>query len=148
MSGILDLATQGLAAVGGVAGLGALFRIGIDRRTAKANASHAEADADRAGAAATRAVTDTAVGLLDPLRESVKFLTDELSQSRAEASALRADVAALHTYVNLLMDVIEAAGLPAPPRPGPLVSEQLTQPTGAAPARKPRSTRTRKKENE
>ena len=114
---LLDALPQWLAALGGVAGIGALFRIGIERRTGKALAARKEADA-------TRVVTDTAVGLLDPLKEQVEFLRQDLTRSRAEAVALRDDVRDLHEYINLLIDVIEAAGLPIPPRPRPVLREE------------------------
>jgi hypothetical protein len=118
-----------LASVGGIAGIGALFRINSDRRAARAEAAHKEADA-------TKAVTDTAVGLLDPLKESVEFLTSELKASRAEATALRTDVAELHKYVTQLMHVIEGAGLPLPPMP------DLSDNTPRAPLLRPRKKET------
>lgn len=107
-----------LGAVGGVAGLGAVFRIGIDRRKGRAEAARSEVDAGKV-------VADTAVGLVEPLRAQIEYLGEELresreesKQSRAETEALRREVHELRGYIAQLVDALAAAGAEIPPRRG------------------------------
>ena len=109
MTNVLDAAFQVALAIGSAGGLTALFRYSTDRRKAKNAAAQHEIDA-------TKVITATAVGLLKPLQDQITAMSDELTRSRAEAVALRDDVRGLHEWIQQLIDVIEGAGLPVPPR--------------------------------
>jgi hypothetical protein len=85
---------------GGLAGIAALAKFHVDRRTAAAQSHQLEADA-------AEKVSSSAMMLLSPLAE-------ELAKARAEAIALRKDVDDLRAQVALLMHVIESNGLPLP----------------------------------
>lgn len=116
-----DVLTQmltALGALGGVAGLGAVAKIGVERRQGRAAAQRVEVDAGKV-------VTDTAVGLLEPLRTQIGFLAEELARSRAEAERDRAESALLRREVHDLREYIGElvaslrglqAPVPTPPR--------------------------------
>lgn len=123
MTALLDVLPQWLTAVGGLAGLGALLRIGIDRRKARADVRGEEAGT-------SKIVTDTALGLLEPLRGQISYLTAELGASRQEAAAsrheserLRSEVAQLREYIAGLVRDLSRAGLVVPTPPGPLLGQ-------------------------
>jgi hypothetical protein len=122
---VLETVGQLASALGGVAGIGALFTIGIRRRQERATASRTEADA-------TTALTNTALGMLMPLKAQSAYLAGELEQSRTEAerlrddvhriadelhtsrdtvALLRDDVRKLHEYVGDLLKIISDANL-------------------------------------
>ena len=115
MNDALTAVLQIVTALGGVAGIGAVMKVGSDRRTSKAKAL-------RDDAVATKAVVDTALGMLTPLRKQVDDLAADLAKSRQEAVALRDDVRGLHEWINDLITALENAGLPVPPRPTPPLS--------------------------
>lgn len=77
-----------IAAVGGVAGLAALAKIGPERRKITA-------EAFRAGVDSTQVLSSTAVSLLDPYLEQIKFLRSELASARDEITSLRAEIRTL-----------------------------------------------------
>ncbi len=120
-SEILGVLLPWAVAILGVGGIASLFKVGVDRRRGKAAAERNEADA-------TRVITQTAIGLLEPLKEQVGSLTDELRttrkeataeavRARAEQEALRNEVHELRGYIDILIEAIKAAGLPIPATP-------------------------------
>lgn len=76
------------AVVGGTAGIRALTTIGPERRKITA-------DAFRAGVDSTQVLSNTAVSLLDPYVEQIKFLRSELASAREEILALRGEIKTL-----------------------------------------------------
>jgi hypothetical protein len=102
---VVDQVSQWMAAVGGVAGIGSLMKIGIDRR-----ASRTRSD---------KVAVDTAVGLLAPFKESIEYLKRELADERETASrrdrAMRGEVGWLREYIGDLVDALRAAGVDVPP---------------------------------
>lgn len=124
---VLQFALQIITALGGVAGLGALLRIGIDKRTARAAAAKEEASAGKV-------VIDNAVGLLQPFKEQVEFLRQELIAARSESRALRDDVRRLHEYTGRLIEALEAVGADVPPPPPPPQEPPPPQPVPPAPS--------------
>ncbi|MEK6443656.1 hypothetical protein [Pseudonocardia sp. T1-2H] len=105
MTGVVDQAASWLAAVGGVAGLGSMMKIGVDRRATKTKTD--------------KVAVDTAVGLLAPFKESIEFLKQELADEREAASrrdrAMRGEVGWLREYIGDLVDALRAAGVDVPP---------------------------------
>lgn len=96
MSGWIDVLPQALAAAGGLAGIGSLAKAVHDVRTNRARASRIDADA-------SRIVADTAVGLLQPLRE--------------EAEELRSEIHSMRVYVQQLTRLLRSAHIPIPDPP-------------------------------
>lgn len=78
-----------LAGAGGLAGFGALFRIGPVRRKITA-------EAEKSGADAAKVLSDTAIDFmkesLDPTRAQIQFLRTELEAANAELQKLRKQV--------------------------------------------------------
>lgn len=74
-----------LAAIGGIAGITALLKIGPERKKITA-------EAFRAGVDSTQVLSNTAVSLLDPYTEQIKFLRSELASAREEIVSLRAEI--------------------------------------------------------
>lgn len=77
-----------LAAIGGVAGITALLKIGPERKKITA-------EAFRAGVDSTQVLSNTAVALLEPYAEQIKFLRSELAGAREEITSLRAEIRTL-----------------------------------------------------
>lgn len=75
-----------IAALGGLAAVAALFKVGSERRKITA-------DALRAGADATQVLTSTAMSLLQPSQDQIAFLRSELAAARVEIIALRSEIA-------------------------------------------------------
>lgn len=96
MSDLVGTIPQILAAVGGLAGLGSFIKVLRDVRTGRARAAKVDADA-------SRIVADTAVGLLQPLRE--------------EAEGLRSEIHSLRVHVQLLTRLLRSADIPIPEPP-------------------------------
>lgn len=84
-----------LAAVGGVAGVTALFKIGPERRKITA-------DAFRAGVDSTDVLSKTAVSLLDPAMEQIKYLRAELLAAREEIVSLRTKLTTAENDIGAL----------------------------------------------
>lgn len=114
---LLPIVIGVLAAAGGGAGIGSLFRIGIERRKSRAEAAGGEASN-------SQVISDTAVGLLEPLRTQIEYLGEELVASRHESRAartesqeLRAEVHELREYIAVIVAALAQAGavVPAPP---------------------------------
>lgn len=78
------------AILGGTAGIRALVTIGPERRKITA-------DAFRAGVDSTQVLSNTAVALLEPYAEQIKFLRAELASAREEIVSLRAEIRTLRT---------------------------------------------------
>jgi hypothetical protein len=85
---IVQFSGYALAAAGGLAGLAALFKIGPERKKITA-------DAFRAGVDSTQVLSNTAVSLLDPYLEQIKFLRTELASAREEITSLRTEIRTL-----------------------------------------------------
>lgn len=138
MTGIVDNVAQIVAAVGGVAGVSSLFRLGIDRRKGRADAQVVEG-------AAARAVTDSAVVLVKPLHDQIDYLSARLltvqTEASAEARTLRSEVRWLRSRVAQLIDSLRAAKAPIPDPDTPDPSEVSATPTP------PPSTRRQRKEH-
>jgi hypothetical protein len=118
VSGVLDQAAQWLAAIGGTAGIGSLLKLGIDRRTAKSKAD--------------QVVTDTAVGLLKPLKEQIQYLQDQQHAER-EVTELRArthqaEIGWLREYVGQLVEGLRSVGADVPPPPPMPVRFEIAPP--------------------
>lgn len=77
-----------LAAIGGIAGITALLKIGPERKKITA-------EAFRAGVDSTQVLSNTAVSLLDPYLEQITFLRSELASARDEIVSLRAEIRTL-----------------------------------------------------
>jgi hypothetical protein len=107
VSGIADQASQVFGALGGAAGISALFTIGAKRRAAR---SKSDADAVK-----------TAVSLLPVLREEVAYWSGLVETERAKfarrENALRAEIAWLREYLRTLIDRIRGLGGDVPPAP-------------------------------
>ncbi|MGH3989311.1 MAG: hypothetical protein ACRDTZ_18675 [Pseudonocardiaceae bacterium] len=88
-----------VAAVGGVAGATALLKIGPERAKIKA-------EAYKAGVDATAVLSNSALALLDPALEQVKFLRNELATAHDESVELRRGMAALEKEVALLRNEV------------------------------------------
>lgn len=151
---------QWLVAIGGVGALGAVLKLGADRRTANAQADRAEVDVGSA-------VADSAMALLAPLREQVKYLTTQLGDAMREAEAqrrvaeefrreaaaarmeteqLRFEVGRLRVYLTEVLQLMQQAGLPSPgPVPQPAQRAAPVPPPAAPPGdtRPPRRRRRR-----
>lgn len=85
---IVQFSGYALAAAGGLAGLAALLKIGPERK-------RITADAFRAGVDSTQVLSSTAVSLLDPYLEQIKFLRSELASARDEIVSLRSEIRTL-----------------------------------------------------
>lgn len=131
-----------LAAIGGGAGLGALYRELAYRRAhqakATAEADHARVDVQAAEFDVADRVADTALKLLEPFKASVAHLerrvehltTDlaaahtelaanrtELTAARNELIAARDTVRKLGAYITVLIQHLQHAELPVPSPP-------------------------------
>jgi chromosome segregation ATPase len=89
-----------LAAAGGLAGFGALFRIGPMRRKISA-------EAEKSGADAAKVLSDTAIDFmkesLDPTRAQIAFLKTELQAANDELRKLREQVSIFDTQLRVAM---------------------------------------------
>lgn len=107
-----EILLQIVTALGGIAGLGAVFDRIRDRRAlklrAQAEADKASTDVERAEIDAAAAVTNVALGLLDPLRTQIASLHRDLEESRREVRALGA-------YIEVLIGALRIAQIPVPP---------------------------------
>lgn len=75
-----------IAALGGLAAVAALLKVGPERRKIAA-------DARRAGADATQVLASTAMSLLKPSQDQIDFLRSELAAAQDEITALRSELA-------------------------------------------------------
>lgn len=121
MSDIVDVGVQILTAIGGVGGIGAVMKMGIDRRKSRSAAARDEASA-------SKVVTDTAVGLLKPFKEQVEYLALQLTKSQEQTSEALAEMRILRDYVQELIATIRAAGLPIPPYPAATAAGPVNPP--------------------
>ena len=74
-----------LAAVGGAAGITALAKVGPERKKITA-------EAFRAGVDSAQVLSNTAVSLLDPYLEQIRYLRGELADARSEIESLRMEI--------------------------------------------------------
>ena len=92
---VAQIAALLLAAVGGLAGIASLFKIGPERRKITA-------EAWRAGVESERVLNSTRVDWQDALMKQIGFLGEQLDDAQAEIKELRVELAAARVEIGTL----------------------------------------------
>lgn len=96
------LIAQILAALGTLGGGIAIFTAGADKRKLRAEAGKFSADA-------ASEISSSAIALLEPTREQVKFLHDELTSMKSELADRNKEIAQLRMILSDLNYELRAA---------------------------------------
>jgi hypothetical protein len=92
---VIQVIGAAVAAAGGVAGVTAFLKIGPERRKINAQVY-------RAGVDSAQVLSNSAVSLLQPSLDQIKFLREELASARSEITSLRIELANMQSQVTML----------------------------------------------
>lgn len=84
-----------VAGAGALTSIGALLKVGVERRKLAA-------DVERAGVDSAKVLSETAVSLLQPSLDQITFLRNELVAARAESQAARNESEELRKEISEL----------------------------------------------